>query len=160
TDSKQQSTTADGRSTGREQRLDEHQAFAERHARQIGERAGLRRAHVDLLALAAVLHDEGKKAERWQRAFRAPEDKRPLGETTSRPIQSVLARYRHELGSLPYAERDSRVVALSPEDRDLVLHLIAAHHGFARPILRTDGCDDAPPSALVERARAVALRFA
>jgi CRISPR-associated endonuclease/helicase Cas3 len=107
-----------------------------------------------------VLHDEGKKSERWQRAFRAPAEKRPLGKTTSRPIQSILAGYRHELGSLPHAERDPRVAALSPEDRDLVLHLIAAHHGFARPILRTDGCDDAPPSALVERARTIALRFA
>lgn len=160
TDPKQQSTTADGRSTGREQPLDEHQALAECYARQIGHRAGLRPEHVELLALAAVLHDEGKKAERWQRAFRAPKERRPLGKTTSRPIQSILARYRHELGSLPYAERDSRVAALSPEDRDLVLHLIAAHHGFARPILRTDGCDDAPPSALVERARTIALRFA
>lgn len=160
TDPKQQSTTADGRSTGREQRLDEHQAFAERHARRIGERAGLRSEHVDLLALAAVLHDEGKKADRWQRAFRAPIEKRPLGKTASRPIQSVLAGYRHELGSLPYAERDSRVASLSTEHRDLVLHLIAAHHGFARPILRTDGCEDAPPSALVERAQTIALRFA
>lgn len=160
TDPTQQSTTADGRSTGCEQRLDEHQAFAGRHARRIGQRAGLRPEHVDILALAAVLHDEGKKAERWQRAFRAPEVKRPLGKTMSRPIQSILAGYRHELGSLPYAERDSRVAALSPEDRDLVLHLIAAHHGFARPLLRTDGCNDAPPSALVERARAIALRFA
>jgi CRISPR-associated endonuclease/helicase Cas3 len=160
TDPQQQSTTADGRSTGRAQRLDEHQAFAEGHARRIGQRAGLRPEHVDLIALAAVLHDEGKKSERWQRAFRAPAEKRPLGKTTSRPIQSILAGYRHELGSLPHAERDPRVAALSPEDRDLVLHLIAAHHGFARPILRTDGCDDAPPSALVERARTIALRFA
>lgn len=156
----QQSTTADGRSTGREQRLDEHQAFAERHARAIGERVGLLPEHVDLLALAAVLHDEGKKAERWQRAFRAPREKRPLGKTTSRPIQSILAGYRHELGSLIYAEQDARVAALSPEDRDLVLHMIAAHHGFARPVLRTDGCDDAPPSSLVERARTIAMRFA
>lgn len=156
----QQSTTADGRSTGNEQRLDEHQTFAERHARAIGERLGLAPEHVNLLALAAVLHDEGKKAERWQRAFRAPKEKRPLGKTTSRPIQSILAGYRHELGSLPYAERDQRVTALSLEDRDLVLHLIAAHHGFARPILRTVGAEDAPPSALVERARAIALRFA
>lgn len=155
-----QSTTADGRSTGNEQRLDEHQSFAERHARAIGERLALAPEHVNLLALAAVLHDEGKKAERWQRAFRAPQDKRPLAKTISRPIQSILAGYRHELGSLPYAERDPRIAALSPEDRDLVLHLIAAHHGFARPILRTDGADDAPPSALVARAREIALRFA
>jgi len=160
TDRTKQSTTADGRSTGREQNLDEHQAFAERHARRIGERAGLQADDVELLALAALLHDEGKKAERWQRAFRAPTEKRPLGKTTSRPIQSILARYRHELGSLPYAERDSRVAALSAERRDLVLHLIASHHGFARPILRTDGCEDAPPSALVERSREIALRFA
>ncbi len=160
TDPRQQSTTADGRSTGREQPLDEHQAFAERHARGIGQRLGLRTDHVELLALAAVLHDEGKKSERWQRAFRAPKEKRPLGKTTSRPIQSILAGYRHELGSLTYAERNARVAALPPEDRDLVLHLVAAHHGFARPMLRTEGCDDAPPSALVERARTIALRFA
>ncbi|HKU37808.1 MAG TPA: type I-U CRISPR-associated helicase/endonuclease Cas3 [Polyangiales bacterium] len=160
TNTSEQSTTADGRSTGREQRLDEHQAFAERHARGIGARVGLRPQQIELLALAAVLHDEGKKAERWQRAFRAPKEKRPLGKTTSRPIQSILAGYRHELGSLIHAERDPRVAALSSEDRDLVLHLIAAHHGFARPMLRTDACDAAPPSALVERARAIALRFA
>lgn len=160
TDLNQQATTQDGRSTGREQALDEHQAFAERHARRIGESASLHQAQVDLLALAAVLHDEGKKAERWQRAFRAPVEKRPLGKTTSRPIQSILAGYRHELGSLFYAERDLRVAALASQDRDLVLHLIAAHHGFARPILRTDGFDEAPPSALVERARSIALRFA
>jgi CRISPR-associated endonuclease/helicase Cas3 len=159
TDRKQPSTTADGRSTGREQALEEHQSFAERYARGIGDRVGLQTHHVDLLALAAVLHDEGKRAERWQRAFGAPKDKRPLGKTTNRPIQSILAGYRHELGSLTYAERDSRVAALSPEDRDLVLHMIAAHHGYARPILRTDGCDVAPPSALVERAREIALRF-
>ncbi len=160
TDRSKQSTTADGRSTGREQRLDEHEAFAERHARRIGQNANLEPAQVELLALSAVLHDEGKRSERWQRAFRAPVEKRPLGKTTSRPIQSILAGYRHELGSLFYAENDSRVTALSTEDRDLVLHLIAAHHGFARPILRTDGFDEAPPSALSERARSIALRFA
>jgi CRISPR-associated endonuclease/helicase Cas3 len=44
--------------------------------------------------------------------------------------------------------------------QDLVLHLIAAHHGFARPLIATDGCEDAPPSALEDRAREVALRFA
>jgi CRISPR-associated endonuclease/helicase Cas3 len=160
TDRTKPSTTADGRSTGREQSLEAHQALAERYARRIGQRAGLQADDVDLLALAAVLHDEGKRAERWQRAFQAPTNKRPLGKTTSRPIQSILAGYRHELGSLPYAERDPRFAALSHDRRDLVLHLIASHHGYARPLLRTDGCEDAPPSGLVERAREIALRFA
>jgi CRISPR-associated endonuclease/helicase Cas3 len=159
-DRTQQSTTAEGRSVGREQALAEHQSFAERHARRIAGRLWGERKHTDLLALAAVLHDEGKKAARWQRAFKAPAERRPLAKTTSRPIQSILAGYRHELGSLLYAEADARVAALSADDRDLVLHLIAAHHGFARPLLRTDGCENAPPSALVEHARAIALRFA
>jgi CRISPR-associated endonuclease/helicase Cas3 len=91
TNKTQPSTTADGRSTGNEQGLAEHQALAERHARRIGERVGLRSEHVDLLALAAVRHDERKKAEHWQRAFRAPKETRPRAKTTSRPLQSILA---------------------------------------------------------------------
>src|SRR5690606_28641431 len=71
----------------------------------------------------------------------------------------LLDGYRHEFGSLPYAERDPEVLALDDDERDLVQHLIASHHGFARPFISTSGCDDAPPSALEERARQVALRF-
>ena len=41
-----------------------------------------------------------------------------------------------------------------------MLHLVAAHHGGARPLISTQGCEDAPPSALEDRARDVALRFA
>src|SRR5690606_20547156 len=44
--------------------------------------------------------------------------------------------------------------------RDLVLHIVAAHHGNARPVISVAGADDAPPSALAGRARDVALRFA
>jgi CRISPR-associated endonuclease/helicase Cas3 len=155
----EQPESEEGRSVAaRAQLLEEHQAWAERRARSLAERLCLPQPWASILALAARLHDEGKRARRWQRAFRA-EPGGPWGKTTSRPSQSLLDGYRHEFGSLPIAERDPRVQDLDPERRDLLLHLIAAHHGKARPVISTRGCEDAPPSALVARARAVALRF-
>ncbi len=71
----------------------------------------------------------------------------------------VLGGYRHELGSLPYAETHAEVAALAPAISDLVLHLIAAHHGFARPVISTRGAHDVPPSLLEARAEAVMRRF-
>ena len=113
-----------------------------------------------LLALAARLHDEGKRAVRWQRAFRAPIDGRPYAKTKGPIDFDILDGYRHELGSLPYVEAHEDFKKLSSDDQDFVLHLIAAHHGFARPVIGTSGCDDAPPSIIDVRAREVALRFA
>lgn len=149
----------EGRAVGakRAQKLDEHEAWAEQAARRIGERLDLPPAYTDLLALAARLHDEGKKAKCWQQAFRAPKDG-IYGKTLSRPSFKILAGYRHELGSLPHAERDERVKALGDDMRDLCLHLIAAHHGNARPVIRTDGAEE-PPSKLEARAQEIALRF-
>jgi CRISPR-associated endonuclease/helicase Cas3 len=57
-------------------------------------------------------------------------------------------------------EENAEFNRLPGEWHDLVLHLVAAHHGFARPVINTRGCDDGPPSSLEERARDVALRFA
>ena len=42
---------------------------------------------------------------------------------------------------------------------DLALHLIAAHHGQARPAIGIDGCDGLPPSAGAARAYEVGRRF-
>jgi len=144
----------------RHQELDEHQSWAEDCARQIAQRLGIDPARADLLALAARLHDEGKRAARWQRAFKAPIDGCPYAKTKGPIDFALLDGYRHELGSLPYVEAHNDFKALGADDQDFVLHLIAAHHGFARPVIGTKGCDDAPPSIVEERARAVALRFA
>lgn len=151
--------TEDDRGTAaKEQRLDEHQSWVEGRARRIGERLRLPREWSEALAQAGRLHDEGKKARRWQLAFNAKSDG-PYAKTCG-PIRfKLLGGYRHELGSLPHAERDGRLAALSPEQRDLALHLIAAHHGFARPLISPEGCDDGPPSVIEERVRQVALRF-
>ncbi|WHZ15043.1 MAG: CRISPR-associated helicase Cas3 [Nitrospira sp.] len=143
----------------RPQQLDEHQSWAEDCARQIAERLGIETARTNLLALAARLHDEGKRAARWQRAFKAPIDGRPYAKTKGPIDFDLLDGYRHELGSLPYVEAHNDFETLGKDDQDFVLHLIAAHHGFARPVIGTSGCDVAP-SLVEERARAVALRFA
>lgn len=147
------------RSAANPQLLDEHQAWAEERARSLAQALGLDGELADALAVAACLHDEGKRALRWQRAFRAPKD--GVYAKTEGPIDyRLLDGYRHELGSLLRIENDERIRKLSEEHRDLVLHLIAAHHGFARPVIGTNGCEDSPPSVLEEKAAAIALRFA
>ena len=141
------------------QLLHEHQSWAERKARELAQRLGLAPPWSDMLALAARLHDEGKRAPRWQQAFKAPSA--ALYAKTRGPInQKLLDGYRHEFGSLPYAENDEAFKRLPDDLKDMVLHLIASHHGQARPVIGTRSCEDAPPSALIERARDVALRFA
>jgi len=156
----------DARSISRPQELAEHQNWAEQRARKIAAKVGLSGIAAEALALAASLHDEGKKAERWQRAFRARCDAKryglagPLAKTRGPINQAILDGYRHEFGSLSYVEKDPEFMALPEGWRDLVLHLVAAHHGGARPLISTQGCEDAPPSALEARARDVALRFA
>lgn len=145
------------------QQLEEHQTLAEDCARQIARRLGIEAARENLLAFTARLHDEGKRAPRWQLAFNAPKDWRDGRRyaKTKGPIDfGLLDGYRHELGSMPYVEAHNEFKALATDDQDLVLHLLTAHHGFARPVIGTSGCDDAPPSIVEQRARAVALRFA
>lgn len=144
----------------RPQVLDEHLSWAEECARGIAQRLELDKRYEDLIALAARLHDEGKRAPRWQRAFKAPVDGRLYAKTNGPIDFDILDGYRHELGSLPYVEKHEQVIRLSEDDQDLVLHLIAAHHGYARPVIGTSGCDDAPPSIVHARAREVARRFA
>ncbi|WP_447977334.1 type I-G CRISPR-associated helicase/endonuclease Cas3g [Candidatus Nitrospira bockiana] len=151
--------TEEDRSAANPQLLDEHECWAEECARRLAEALRLEEEGENLLALAARLHDEGKRAERWQRAFNAL--KNGIYGKTEGPINyRLLDGYRHELGSLLRIEDDERVKKLCPEQHDLLLHVIAAHHGFARPVINTSGCDDKPPSMLEEKAVEIALRFA
>jgi len=141
------------------QLLEDHLAETAEKAKALGERLGLPEDYRQALVLAARLHDEGKRAESWQRAANAPGD--GVYAKTRGPFRgNELNGYRHEFGSLPHAERDEEFAALSPGLQDLTLHLVAAHHGRARPTIPTLGCEDAPPSVLRKRARDVARRFA
>lgn len=155
---REEAATEEDRSAAKPQLLKEHQSSTEGHARRLAKALDLDDKHAHVLVLAARLHDEGKRAPRWQRAFKAPVG--GIYAKTEGPINyRLLEGYRHELGSILRVESDARIHALSDEQRDLALHLIAAHHGFARPLISTTGCEDGPPSALEEMAAQIALRF-
>ena len=138
------------------QSLHEHAAQVAEHARALVRRLDLPKEEADAFVLAARLHDDGKAAERWQNAMNAPDDGRPYAKTCPGGNPRLLEGYRHEFGSLLKAEEQD----LPSGTRDLILHLIAAHHGYARPVICSSGCEEGPPSALESKAGDAALRFA
>jgi CRISPR-associated endonuclease/helicase Cas3 len=123
------------------------------------------------VALAADLHDLGKQREQWQRSIGNPNPEmsfakpgKPDDGPRWRPRQ--LTTYRHEFGSLLDAldagqPHRGRLDALPGETRDLVLHLIASHHGRARPHFTDDEAADPDhaPSARRTESLEVVRRF-
>lgn len=137
------------------QLLHEHAADVEACARDLSTSLKLPDEEVEALAVAARLHDDGKAAARWQNAMNAPKDGCVYAKTKGGGNWRLLEGYRHEFGSLLKAESED----LPDDTRDLILHLIAAHHGNARPLISSTGCEDGPPSTLEKKAGDAALRF-
>jgi CRISPR-associated endonuclease/helicase Cas3 len=116
---------------------------------------------------AAERHDWGKADERFQAWLRdtgrtdnwlfagaAPtllaKSGRPPSITerkAARQRAGLPDGFRHEMLSVQLAESAAIVATLVPE-RDLILHLIAAHHGYARPFAPA-AVDDDPPDVAV-----------
>ena len=89
----------------------------------------------EALQLAARFHDAGKQDIRWQIAAGynpTVEGFVPKAKPSAGGLNwQQLAGYRHELGSLIEAEKQAEI--MEHEERDLILHMIATHHGWARP---------------------------
>jgi len=142
--------------------LADHHGDSEREALRIANALWSAAAPADrerwtrILTTAARLHDLGKDRALWQAAMGAPRDGRPYAKTTGGGNPRLLDGYRHEFGSL--SDAASRL-DLPEEERDLVLHLIASHHGHARPTIPPLD-PDRPPSASAALAAEAALRFA
>lgn len=108
---------------------------------------------------AAYWHDVGKLDERFQFLLRRGDElavaDEPLAKSANVPMSPARRRsirkasglpdsFRHEMLSAQLAERSSAISG-SEETVDLVLHLIASHHGYARPFAPV--CiDPEPPS--------------
>lgn len=118
--------------------------------------------------VAAKFHDLGKKRLLWQRSIGNPAPTKWLAKSGGRMKPLALGEtYRHEFGSLvdlldaaqPHL---SELRALSNDMRDMVLHLIAVHHGLGRPHFPTENAFDPQPKGVgvEEIAAEVARRFA
>lgn len=135
--------------------LDEHHQRAAAVAGTLASRLGLRRLEADAIRHAAGFHDLGKARSLWQRSIRNlryPDV--VLAKSGNTLVPHNLSSYRHELGSLMDVCRTAEFCALPPDVQDLVLHLIAAHHGRARPGFPASEAHD--PERPAEEAAAVA----
>jgi CRISPR-associated endonuclease/helicase Cas3 len=131
-------------------RLRTHLAGVEELARDFATRAQLPADRVADLALAGAWHDAGKVDPRFQvmlhggSRFLAEVAEEPLAKS-SMPANDRIARQaaqrasgyprgaRHELASVALMLA-SRRIREGAKDLDLVLHLVASHHGWCRPL--------------------------
>lgn len=143
---------------GRAISLSEHSADVEIFAREYATRCGLVPWLAEHVALAAWLHDIGKADRRFQLMLRGGSEieffkdetawaksAMPRGAREAHRIAQQRSGYprgaRHEVQSVamltkvltPLKERLTRLDAARAPDVDLVLHLVASHHGYCRP---------------------------
>jgi CRISPR-associated endonuclease/helicase Cas3 len=131
------------RASSRPIRLDHHSSDVANRAQDIVKALKLPAELQRSIVLAAELHDVGKRREIWQRSIGNPNPTDWYAKS-GKPADGKrwrtrhLSDYRHEFGSLldtldSNDELANKLTGLNDEMRDVVRHLIAAHHGYARP---------------------------
>lgn len=102
---------------------------------------------VQAILFAARNHDDGKAAEIWQFAAGHSAREEPLakGNVNWRKLKG----YRHETDAL--LSTAGHVDFADLDEPDLAVHLICAHHGWARPHIHADAFPEQIPSEERER---------
>jgi CRISPR-associated endonuclease/helicase Cas3 len=118
------------------QELGEHLQWTAEEAESITRRLALPPEIASAVMIAAQVHDLGKNREAWQRAIGHPPggggDWKPWAKSAGRGYDpSAVGKYRHEFGSLREGMNLPQIN--DHTERDLILHLVACHHGWARP---------------------------
>ena len=136
--------------TGHPVNLSEHSTHVELLARQYATALGVPPTTGEDIALAGWLHDIGKADRRFQILLRGGseveyfKDETPWAKSAMPPgakaahwLAQKRSAYpkgsRHEVQSLAMLENDPSVIGGKARDLDLVLYLIASHHGHCRP---------------------------
>lgn len=154
-----------------DQHLGDHHHRAEDVAKAFAKKLDLGETEATAIGLAAKWHDLGKDRPVWQQSignegYRS-DPKIVLAKSEKHMRWRDLNCYRHEFGTLLDLCGDrhgcAKELARQPEEvRELVMHLIAAHHGRARPHFPPREMIDAayPTLAAQKLAREIPERFA
>lgn len=130
--------------------LDQHQQAVAVRAAQFAHNLRLPRPLADTATQAAAWHDEGKRDPRfqamlYQRPQRAHDPASPLlAKSGMDPADQAAMQRARQISGYPSGMRheamSARIAAVYGAD-DLLIHLVATHHGRARPLLPaiTDG---------------------
>jgi CRISPR-associated endonuclease/helicase Cas3 len=127
---------AGSRNARQELDWDDHTKEAGRIAGELVVRLGLLEPERSAVIYAAKWHDMGKRRDLWQKSIGNREYPDRVLAKSGPTARGFYCRYRHELGSLVDASSLPEFATLAPEVQDLVLHLIAAHHGRAAAFSR------------------------
>ena len=128
-------------------KLRTHLTGVEAYARRYAASCGLPEDLIDAIARAGMLHDLGKIDPRFQSFLRGGVrwlGEEPLAKSAEMPKSRAARKkarsasgypegWRHELLSVRLAESASELLPERDDLRNLVLHLIASHHGHCRP---------------------------
>jgi CRISPR-associated endonuclease/helicase Cas3 len=116
-----------------DQLLSDHLSSAEGFAEGLARKLCLPAVEATAVRLAAKWHDLGKDRSLWQNSIGNRAPNRPLAKSKGRMRWVDLSFYRHEYGSLLDLQKLPEFAAQPDDVKELVLHLVAAHHGRARP---------------------------
>ena len=121
------------RTARREQDWHVHTPAAERIAGDLVAKLGLHDPEASAVVCAAKWHDLGKRRDLWQRSIGNRDYPERVLAKSGPGAKGFRSGYRHEVGSLIDAASLPEFLRLNPDIQDLVLHVISAHHGRARP---------------------------
>ncbi|MGC8817706.1 MAG: type I-G CRISPR-associated helicase/endonuclease Cas3g, partial [Candidatus Hadarchaeum sp.] len=133
---RRETSREDAEHAGGQLTIEEHSEHVEKWVQRLAKALELPEEFEEALTMAAQIHDRGKEHRIWQFFACAEKEPKPLAKAKQYRSPRVLGGFRHELASLRFFHpRDDGLATR------LARHLIAAHHGWARPHFPPDARD-------------------